>query len=381
MTQTLADYETPRLVVDRTKLMRNLTRMQQRAKDLGVVLRPHLKTTKSVEVARLATGEGEPRITVSTLKEADYFAAAGYRDILYAVGVAPNKLAHAARLRREGVDLTLLLDSVEAVAACSAAAAEHGVVYPLMIEIDTDGHRGGVAPSDSGRLIEIASRIAADPGLTLRGIMTHAGESYECRTVEGIVAMAEQERAGAVEAAGHIRAAGIDCPDVSVGSTPTACVAKSEQGTTELRAGVYMFFDLVMAGLGVCAVDDIAVSVLATVIGHQPDKGWVMVDAGWMAMSRDRGTEKQAIDQGYGLVCDASGKLLDDVIMNGANQEHGLLTRRSGAPLTPADLPLGTQVRILPNHACATGAQHGSYLVTEGNSPVVTAKWDRMGGW
>src|SRR5690606_16930690 len=114
-------------------------------------------------------------------------------------------------------------------------------------------------------------------------------------------------------------------------STPTAHFAENLEGVTEVRAGVYAFFDLVMAGLGVCTLNDIALSVLATVIGHQHDRGWIMVDAGWMAMSRDRGTASQQIDQGYGVVCDLQGKPFGDLIMTQANQEHGILALRPGA--------------------------------------------------
>ena len=124
---------------------------------------------------------------------------------------------------------------------------------------------------------------------------------------------AENERSATVRAAEILRAHGHACPIVSVGSTPTAHFAASLEGVTELRAGVYMFFDLVQHGVGVCAIDDIAVSVLATVIGAKPEKGWVLVDAGWMALSRDRGTASQQLDQGYGVVCDEKGRVLEDV--------------------------------------------------------------------
>src|SRR5690349_20886948 len=128
--------------------------------------------------------------------------------------------------------------------------------------------------------------------------MLHAGESYSCRSEAELVAAAENERAVAVRAADALRGAGLPCPVVSVGSTPTAHFARDLTGVTELRAGVYMFFDLVMAGIGVCRPEDLALSVISTVVGHRPDKGWTFVDAGWMAMSRDRGTADQPVDQG-----------------------------------------------------------------------------------
>jgi D-serine deaminase-like pyridoxal phosphate-dependent protein len=183
-----------------------------------------------------------------------------------------------------------------------------------------------------------------------------------------------------VHAAGRLRAAGSACPVVSVGSTPTATFADDLTGVTEVRAGVFVFFDLVMAGIDVCRIDDIALSVLGTVIGHRADKGWTLVDAGWMAMSRDRGTSGQPVDQGYGLVCDLDGQPIDDLIMVGANQEHGIIAHRSGRIEGALQLPVGTQLRILPNHACSTAAQYQQYLVV-GADRTVTATWPRFNGW
>ena len=178
----------------------------------------------------------------------------------------------------------------------------------------------------------------------------------------------------------RLRAAGLPCPIVSVGSTPTATYSDDLTGVTEVRAGVYMFFDLVMAGLGVCGIDDIAVSVLATVIGHQPDKGWIITDAGWMAMSRDRGTASQKIDQGYGVVCDVAGSPVEDLLVVSTNQEHGIIGHRGGGAIDAATYPVGTLLRILPNHACATAAQHDRYHVVDGDTQIA-AIWPRFSGW
>jgi D-serine deaminase-like pyridoxal phosphate-dependent protein len=215
----------------------------------------------------------------------------------------------------------------------------------------------------------------------LRGVMTHAGESYGCDTVEAISAMAERERSEAVACAAVLRDAGLPAPVVSVGSTPTAHFARDLSGVTEVRAGVFVFFDLVMAGLNVCTIDDIALSVLATVIGHQPDKGWILVDAGWMAMSRDRGTASQKLDQGYGVVCDVDGVPYPDLIMVQANQEQGILALRSGADAQLPRLPIGSLVRILPNHACPTAAQHDHYTVIRTGSHEILDHWSRFRGW
>jgi D-serine deaminase-like pyridoxal phosphate-dependent protein len=374
MPDTAADLDrlaTPALVLDEARMRRNIGRLADRAARLGVTLRPHMKTAKSLQVADAVTAGARGPITVSTLAEAEVFARAGYRDILYAVGIAPARLPRVQALRAGGCDLSVILDTVEQAQAVAAAGV------PAMIEIDSDGHRGGLRPDDPA-LVAVGRVLQAQGAL--RGVMTHAGESYGVSGAEAHAAFAERERAAVVAAAGALRSAGLDCPVVSVGSTPTAHAARDLTGVTELRAGVYMFFDLVMAGIGVCTTDDIALSVLTRVIGHQKTRGWVLVDAGWMALSRDRGTAAQAVDQGYGIVCDAAGRPIPGLIVQTANQEHGIIACRPGATGPVPDLPLGTLLRILPNHACATAAQHGHYDVIPAKGGAVMT-WPRFGGW
>ncbi len=376
---TLEALETPCLVLDADRMDRNVARLRNRLDDLGVSLRPHLKTAKSVEVARRVMTTSAGPATVSTLKEAEQFAAAGVRDMIYAVGIAPSKLARVVELRAKGVDLAVVLDTVEQAEAVAEVSRSVGLRIPALIEIDCDGHRSGVQPGDHARLLAIAEALAT--GAEVRGVLTHAGDSYRGGGDAAQACFAEAERVAVVEAAQVLRSAGFASPIVSVGSTPTAHHARDLTGVTEVRAGVFVFFDLVMAGIGICSTDDIAMSVLATVIGHQREKGWIIIDAGWMAMSRDRGTSKQAVDQSYGLVCDINGTLFPDIIVSDANQEHGIIAVRPGSGVQLPDLKVGDRVRILPNHACATGAQHVAYHVVHGASHTVEAIWPRLGGW
>lgn len=375
----LTDLETPALILDKDRMSVNIDRMRARLHKLGVVFRPHVKTNKSIDVVKAMLGKQSGPITVSTLKEAEYFAQHGFTDILYAVGITFNKLDHVIKIREKGVRLTIILDSMEAAQAVCAKAKAAGTTFDVVIEIDCDGHRSGVIPS-SDDLVDIG-KILVDGGQSLIGVMTHAGNSYQCKSTAEIRTMANQERDAVVFCAERLRSAGIACPTVSVGSTPTATFAENLDGVTEVRAGVFVFGDLVMAGLGVCGVEDIALSVVTTVIGHQKEKGWIITDAGWMAMSRDRGTSKQTVDQGYGLVCDSHGHLLDDVIVIDANQEHGIISHRSGDPQKMPDIPIGTILRVLPNHACATGAQHSRYHVVDRDSHEILDVWDRFSGW
>ena len=376
--RTLLELSTPALILDRARLQRNADRMRERVRALGVTFRPHVKTAKSIDVLRVLSGGEQVPITVSTLAEARYFFEHGVRDILYAVGLAPVKLPQITELIRAGCQLRVILDSVEAADVLQAFCKSEGLAIEALIEVDTDGHRAGVAPDDD-LLLAIARRLSTSAGARLAGVMTHAGASYSARTIGQFEEIAERERAGAVAAAERLRSAGFPVEIVSVGSTPTIHYARSLEGVTEARVGVYAFGDLVQAQLGTCAIDDIAISVLASVIGHSRAHGRVLIDAGFLALSRDRGTADFEKDWGYGAVCDTDGKLIANVRVESTNQEHGIITATEGE-LDWSKFPIGGRVRILPNHACASAAAYDRYFVTDGNDQIVDI-WERVNGW
>lgn len=378
MTHTLATLDTPAAIVSLPRMQHNIARMQARADALGVRLRPHVKTTKCAQVVAAQRAAGAQGITVSTLKEAEQFFAQGITDILYAVAMAQHRLPLALALRQRGCPLQILTDSVEGARAIADFGRAHGHAFDVLVEVDTDGHRSGIAPDDA-LLLEVAGTLHG-AGMRLLGVLTHAGSSYALDDPVALAALAEQERAGCVHAAERLRAAGLPCPVVSVGSTPTALQALALPGVTELRAGVYVFFDLVMRNVGVCSDDELALSVLTTVIGHQTDKGWAIVDAGWMAMSRDRGTARQRRDYSYGQVCTVDGAPIAGYVLSGVNQEHGIVSHADGPDAAiAARFPVGTRLRIWPNHACATGAQFPAYQALALDGSVDT--WERFHGW
>ncbi|MGA7129433.1 MAG: alanine racemase, partial [Chthoniobacterales bacterium] len=273
------ELETPSLVLDLAVLERNCAAMAERAKRHGVRLRPHLKTAKSTEVGAIATRGQFGGITVSTIAEAAYFAAHQFRDLTYGVGIAPDKIpALAAIQRKHDATINLILDNVATATAASFAAAKEHSAFSVFVEIDTGGGRAGVDP-DGSALLAVAKAVAESKSLKLAGVLSHAGHSYRAHSVDEIRHIAEQERSGVVQAAQRIRAAGMPCETVSVGSTPTMVFAERLDGVTEMRPGVYTFFDLDQVGLGVCTEDDIAVSVVATVIGHNQRRSRVLIDA------------------------------------------------------------------------------------------------------
>ncbi|PWL00788.1 D-serine deaminase-like pyridoxal phosphate-dependent protein [Pantoea allii] len=368
---------TPYLLLDKVKFERNINRLYQRIEGQHCQIRPHLKTLRTLQAAPCLLQDLSSPATVSTLAEAEAFTAAGYSNVLYAVGIAPGKLPRVAALRRNGKQVHVLLDSMAQAQAVSDYGLQHQVIFSVFIEIDCDGHRGGIQPADAA--LTAIARHLHQAGMVVEGVMTHAGESYHCRSQEEIILAAQEECQAAVTAANHIRAAGIPCPVVSVGSTPTAHAAHDLQGVTEVRAGVFSTFDLFMHNLGVCTRDDIALSVVTTVIGHNHEKGWIFVDAGWMAMSRDRGTAAQHTDYGYGLVCDDKGCPLG-LLLTTTNQEHGIITLPHSGDYSTTDFPLGTVLRVLPNHACATAAMHTHYQVIDTRNGEHEV-WQRVVGW
>lgn len=377
-TRTLDDLPTPSLILDRAILRRNLKRMSERMAKAGVALRPHLKTAKSVQIGRMATEGHDGRITVSTLAEARYFAEGGFKDILYGVGVVPSKLTAIAEIRRTGVNLRCVTDNI-AVARAIADAAKNGDTFSVFIEVDSGGGRAGLPYPALPGLLDIAHVLHDAPGVELAGVMTHAGHSYHQSTPDGVAAVAEQERLAIVAAAEKIRAAGIPVPIVSGGSTPTAVHSKSFEGITEMRPGVYVFNDLDQEFIGSCGAGDLALSVLASVIGHYPHRNQMLVDAGALALSKDISAQEFHPKVGYGTIADAPAK---DMAVIECSQEHGFVA--ASDPMPYGNMPIGTRVRILPNHACITAAAYDKYYVVDsdldGGKSVVDV-YDRINGW
>jgi D-serine deaminase-like pyridoxal phosphate-dependent protein len=363
----LAELPTPCLVLDRTILARNIRGMAETLLRLNVPLRPHMKTAKSIDVARLALAGQPGGITVSTLAEAEYFFSHGITDILYAVGITPQKLERVCKLNAAGAQIIVITDDLATAATIAAQPAPPAT----LIEIDSGEQRGGVGP-DSGLLLQLAGRL----GACLRGVMTHAGHSYAGRGVSEIARIAEAERIAVTDAAARLRDAGHTIEIVSAGSSPTARHAENLAGVTEVRAGVYMFGDLFQAEIETHGIDAIAVTVLTSVIGRRD--GRVLVDAGGLALSKDRSTEAAPRDYGYGLALDIRGtRGLGNAIVQRAYQEHGVIELD---PMHPVDLPVGAKIRIAPNHTCMTAAAHDRYCVVDGEQEVV-AIWHRVNGW
>ncbi len=358
----LTEISTPAFVADRTIVQRNCDRMRDKAQASGVRFRPHVKTHKCVEVGRMQHGGAAGPITVSTLAEAEVFADHGFRDITYAFPIAPAKLDRAAHLAQRIERLSVLIDSEEAFRALEA----HPFAFDVFLKVDCGYHRAGVDPEspDSARL---AMQMATSDRVHFQGLLTHAGHSYNAATLEEIRRIAAEESGSLTRFRALL---GIDTIR-SIGSTPTIAVTERFADCDEVRPGNYVFFDAFQATIGSCSRDDVAVSVLTTVVGSYPERGALIVDAGALALSKDTGPEHVKPRFGYGIVCDLD---LNPLPMRIAalSQEHGKVETR-------VNVPVGTLLRVLPNHSCLTAAMFERYHVVEGGQ--VVDEWRPVRGW
>ncbi len=371
---------TPDLILDKARLVRNIDAMTSRTKELGVDLRPHLKTAKSANVARLAVRGNAGGITVATLSEAEYFFEKGFNDITYSSCIIPSKLDRVSALLVKGANLNLITDNFDVARAIANHKPPDNIFFRVMIEIDCGEHRTGIAFNEP-ELLNIAGILNDSPHVQLNGVLTHAGHSYTCRTVEEIADIAEDERFSVVSAAEVLRKNGFKCSTVSAGSTPCVMFARDATGLTEVRPGVHMFGDMFHAGLGTRKIEEIAVTVLSSVIAHRKKDNQLYIDAGGLALSKDRATgafDGEA-DCGYGRVCSSStAEPISDLFVHSVHQEHGLVVSKKPLPFDL--LPVGSKVRIMPNHVCMTAAAYNAYQVVEGGTEIIDT-WDRCNGW
>ncbi len=354
---SIEELPTPALLLDLDVLDANLSRMAARAKVLGVELRPHAKTHKCVEIAERQVAAGAVGLTVSTLYEAEAFADHGFTDITWAFPLPISRIDQALELASR-IRLGVLVDSREAIDALAARAPHEGT-QNVWLKVDCGYHRAGVDPQ-SEQAVELAAAIEAAGNLGFAGILTHSGHAYHAANAAEMAAIAEQERSVMVAFADRLRTAGVEVPDISVGSTPAMSAVESLDGVSEARPGNYALYDHMQVVLGSCAATDCAVSVLASVISSQPEHS--VVDAGALAMSQDTASEDGSSGMGP-VYRNATNELDPDMRLTSLSQEHGILNR---------SLPIGTRIRVMPNHSCLAVACFDEFHVVQGGEVVDT---------
>lgn len=381
---SLFELATPCAIVDPGRVAANTRRMADRATRLGVRLRPHVKTHKTAEGARLQVGDHFGGLTVSTASEARAFADWGFSDLTWAVPLPPSKASIAADIgQRDDVErLQVLVDSSEAVDGLEAEARRRGWRFDTLLKVDCGYGRAGVDPLGAEGLA-LAQRLQDSPHVRFHGVLAHGGHSYDCVGRGALLSVARQERDVTLAFAERLRAAGVEVADVSTGSTPTCTVAEELPGglagVTEIRPGNYAYYDAFQATLGTCSYDDVAFSVLVTVIATYPQRGSALTDGGAIAFTKDPGAAHIPGERStFGAVFDATLTRRLDLDLSGLSQEHGKLK----ALVSDEDLRglrIGDRLRVVPNHSCLTAAAHTAHHLVEGTD--VVGQWSPCRGW
>jgi D-serine deaminase-like pyridoxal phosphate-dependent protein len=367
----LKNLRTPAFLIDLKKLHANTEFMIGKAEEYGVKLRPHVKTHKTFEAAKYQLGDTLTGITVSTLAEAFFYQENGFQDITYAFPITEDKLDDAAQLTRKIKHFHILLDQYDTFDKVQHYGYEHNITFSVYLIIDCGAHRDGVNPTDP-RSIKLASALHESKNTDFQGILTHAGQSYHCNTIEEIKRVAEIERHIMVQFAEKLRSSGVECREVSIGSTPTCIHANTWEGITEIRPGNYVFFDKFQADIGSCSLYDCAASVLTRVIGHYPEHNRILIDAGALALSKDQGATHIIDEVVYGFI-----KNHPELKITKLSQEHGFIDCEDTIKFS--NFPIGSFLEIIPNHSCLTAALFPVYHIVDNDQ--VADVWKPVRGW
>lgn len=358
--------DTPTLLLDYQKLIKNINEMSSFANNRGISYRPHIKTHKSVKIAQLQVKAGAVGITVAKIGEAEVMAAGGIEDILIAYPISsPAKIDRLVKLLETGVRLKVSVDNAESLSYLQKGLKQTPFTLEVWIKVNSGLNRCGVEPGKEA--VKLAKGIMAYSKLKLGGIFTHAGHSYAAKSMAEIEAIGHYEGQAVVESAKECEQAGIHIPVRSVGSTPTYKIAGKVPGVTEIRPGNAVFFDAIQAGLGVTSTDNCALTLLASVVGVYHDR--IIFDTGSKVLCLDKGAHGNETVKGFGHIIGHP-----EVTIERLSEEHGV-----GVFLQKSDLKLNDKVQIIPNHACTVVNQFEEYIIHENGQVIDVWKVDARG--
>eukprot|EP01089_Gocevia_fonbrunei_P004743 TRINITY_DN14797_c0_g1_i1.p1 TRINITY_DN14797_c0_g1~~TRINITY_DN14797_c0_g1_i1.p1 ORF type:complete len:389 (-),score=64.21 TRINITY_DN14797_c0_g1_i1:64-1230(-) len=382
----LEQQTTPAFVVYLSKVQENSQRMIQIAKSRGVSLRPHVKTHKTIEAATLQTmGQEKPKIVVSTLSEARFFAAGGFGDILYAVPITSFKLAEAAIINSKISALHLLVDNSATIDEVLQHAKQQNVKWSVFLKIDTGYHRCGVDPvvneEECVALVRKLNVAESEGLITFTGLYSHSGHSYHGKNTNEVAETAKQEVDVMTNFVKLLEAKQLKPPSVvTIGATPSCSHLPQDMGrVTEIHPGNYSFYDTCQSDLGSCTPNDVACEILTRVIGHYPRNNTLVIDAGALAVSKDRGASHLSDnlpDRGYGLIKDHP-----ELILTSVSQEVGIIKNRDvNTTFDYEKFPIGSFLRIIPNHSCLSAACYSEYKVLNDKDQIISI-WKTCREW
>jgi D-serine deaminase-like pyridoxal phosphate-dependent protein len=360
---TLHDIPTPAVLVEQPRVLANIDRMQEAADRRGIRMRPHAKTHKSPIVARWQIDRGAIGICCAKLGEAEVFAAAGFTDIRLPYPLNPANAARVVALL-ERTRLSFVVDHPDVARGWSDAMTRAGRTVDVLVKVDVGFHRCGIDP-DPRTAVEFIAAVATLPGLSLKGLLSHAGQAYHASSEADLQAMAEMEVGTLHSLASLAREGGVQIDELSAGATPTARFSLQQDWLTEYRAGNYVYFDRTQVGLGAASLNDCALTVLATVVS-KPAADRVILDSGSKALAAD-------VARGFSPL-PGHGAILREVAMTAATQadenllverlseEHATVRALSGT----TSLQPGQRVRLVPNHSCVVSNLVDEAWLTEG---------------
>ena len=353
--RSLEDLETPAVVVDLDVLEANVKRMADRAREKGVRLRPHCKTHKVPELGRIQIAAGAAGISLAKVGEAEVFVSEGFEDVFLAYPTVGTGKARRLLSLSDRARLAIGADSLDGAASVGEVFHAAGRRIDVLLKVDCGYHRVGVAPEDAAG---VAKRLAELPGIALRGVFTHAGHAYLASSRDEIDGIARSEGEILAETAESVRAQGLAVEEVSVGSTPTARGAMSVKGVTECRPGNYVYHDASQVSLGTCAIEDCAMTVIATVVSV-PAAGRAVLDCGSKTLSSDALRPR---GEGHGWILGRKSRI------EKLSEEHGVVRVEPGESFR-----VGERVRVLPNHACVVSNLHDRVTLARGDR--VEGEW------
>ncbi|XP_056149621.1 D-serine dehydratase isoform X1 [Lampris incognitus] len=366
---TITDLCTPALVVDVDIVKRNAQRMTERFLKMGVQLRPHMKTHKTLECADIMTGGSRRCIVVSTLAEASFYADHGFDDILYAYSVPFDKVERSAALSERLTLFQVLLDHPDALEQLRKRPLRDRRPWHVWLKLDCGNGRAGILHSEP-EAMQLAQAISETEGVELTGVYAHCGNTYNCRGIEEIQAVAQETTTFVLQFMDKLKAVGISCKS-SIGSTPSCShPVKDMACLSEVHPGNYVFYDVQQSVIGSCSLEDVAVRVLTRVIGHCPHRNQLLIDCGWTGISLD-GAGK--LPTGYAMI---EGQ--PNLKLVSMTQEHGRVEPISDM-LDHSKYPLGSLLTLIPYHSCATASMHPVYHIHSGGRLV--GKWLPARGW
>ena len=364
----LSDLPTPQVLIDRTRAMNNIARIQALASASNARLRPHAKTHKSPVVARWQIDAGALGIACAKIGEAEIFADAGITDIRLPYPVNPVNAPRLLALM-DRASISIIVDHPDVARGWSDAMRRAGRTLDVLIKVDVGFHRCGIDPN--GNPLGFIQAVASLPGLKLRGLLSHAGHAYGAASEEALRAIARDEAASLADLRARAAASGIALDEISVGATPTLRFSAGQPGVTELRPGNYVYFDRTQVALGAATLDDCALTVLATVVSKH--EGRIILDCGSKTLTNDLARGVVAAP-GYGAVLagesdglDYAREIDETLTIERLSEEHATVRVTGSTRLEPGD-----RLRVVPNHSCVVSNLVDVVRLVDGDEVIDT---------